>query len=97
MIDYREGIREIKARMASHTTGREDIVSSHLELARLIRRLEEARRQFHRDLETFMDQDEYFDYELWERKNESRDRWLSVADKISTMKLTSSETSQTQS
>ncbi len=95
MIDYKEGIQEIKARMASHTAGREDIVSSHLELARLIRRLEEARRQYRSDLTDFLGQIEYFDYELWERKNESRDRWLNVAEKISTMKLTSSESAQT--
>lgn len=92
-MDFKSGIKEINAIIAEKARPPAGILSTQQELAHLIKRLEQARKAYQADLKSFFDQDEYFDYVLWEQKNKSRDLWLDAAEAISLLKISSDSTS----
>jgi hypothetical protein len=84
-MDWKNGIKEINAIIADRNKPPGNIRTSQQELARLIKKLEKARKLYREDLDEFLTFNEYFNFKLWEKKNQSRDAWLDVADEITNL------------
>lgn len=85
-MNFTEGIKEIHAIIAERSRPHEDILSAQQELSRLIKQLERVRKQYEADMKEFLTGTDYFNFELWEKKNRSRDLWLDAANAISSLK-----------